>query len=121
MLKALVVDDSRQPADSLCLMLSLIEISARAAYGPRAAILAFQEEKPDVIFLDINMPTVDGFEMMSYIRREPGMSKVPIIIVTADDSPATAAKALQRGAVDVIVKPATVEAIEKALKTAKLL
>ena len=121
MLKALVVDDNRQPADSLCLMLSLLEISARAAYGPRAAILAVREEPPDILFLDINMPTVDGFEVMSYIRREPGMATVPIVVVTADDAPETAKKARQKGAVDVIIKPATAEALEKALKTARIL
>ena len=121
MLKALVVDDSRQPADSLCLMLSLLEINAYAAYGPRAALLAVSEDKPDIIFFDINMPAADGFEVMSYLRREPGMAKVPIVVVTADDSPQTGAKARQKGAVDVIIKPATVEALEKALKNAKLI
>ena len=120
MIKALVVDDNRQPADSLCLLLSLLDVNAHAAYGPRAAIIAVKEEVPDILFLDINMPMVDGYEVLSYFKREPRLANVPIVVVTADDSPETSKRARQRGALDVIVKPATLEAIEKTLHAANM-
>jgi len=65
---ALVVDDNRHTADMLCQMLSFLGMTAVPAYGPRAAILSLKETTPDAIFLDINMPGIDGFEIMAYLR-----------------------------------------------------
>lgn len=117
---ALVIDDSRIPADALCELLSLLDIQARVAYGPRAAILSLKDEAPDVIFVDINMPGVSGFEVMSFIRREPHLAKVPIVVVTVDDSLDTLFKARELGAVDVVIKPASIESLEKALQLAQI-
>lgn len=118
---ALVIDDSRSTADTLCLMLSALGVRARAAYGPRAALLLLAEDPPDIIFLDINMPGVDGFEVLAYLRREPRLVKIPVVVVTSDDQPETANKARRTGALLTIVKPATLEAIEGVLKKVKLL
>jgi CheY-like chemotaxis protein len=117
---ALVIDDNRQPADCLCQLLSLLEINARPAYSPRAGILALRQEIPDVVFLDINMPGVDGFEVLSYLRREPKLVKVPVIVVTADDQETTARRARQLGATDIIIKPASLDVLTKALEVAKI-
>jgi CheY-like chemotaxis protein len=120
MKKALVIDDSRQPADVLCKLLTLFDMRARAAYGARAGILALREEIPDIIFLDISMPGVDGFEVLAYMKREPRLAHVPVVVITGDDAPETAHRARNAGALDVIVKPATVDALEKVLQAAKL-
>jgi CheY-like chemotaxis protein len=118
---ALVVDDSQEMADSLCEMLKYLGIRAYPAYGPRAAMLALQRISPDVVFLDINMPGVDGFEVMAYLRRYPSMTNVPVIIVTSDDQPETAGRARRTGALLLIVKPVTLESLEGALKKAGLI
>jgi len=118
---ALVIDDNRQPADILCQLLTLLDVNARPAYGSRAAFYALKDEVPDIVFLDINMPGVDGYEVMSYLKREPRLFGIPIVIVTGDDSPETALKARQEGAIDVIVKPASLEALENALRAAKII
>lgn len=115
---ALVIDDSREAADSLCRMLSEFEISAYPAYGPRAAMLALQKITPDIIFLDVNMPGVDGFEVLAYLRRYPSLSGVPVVIVTSDDQPETEIKASKTGALLMIIKPATMDSIKGALMRA---
>jgi CheY-like chemotaxis protein len=117
---ALVIDDSRESASVLCELLSLLNIETRAAYGPREAILAL-EKTPDIVFVDINMPGIDGFEVMAYLRREPRLENVPMVVVTSDDQPETAARARRTGALDIIIKPASVEVLEKALRKAKLI
>ncbi len=117
---ALVIDDNRLPANTLCQLLTLFDVQARPAYGARAGILALQENPPDVLFLDICMPGLDGHEILAYLRREPQLIHIPVVVVTADDSLETARQARQEGAVDVIVKPATLEALETALKAAKI-
>ncbi|MFN2198736.1 MAG: response regulator [Anaerolineales bacterium] len=116
MISALVIDDNRQTADSLCDMLRLLEIQAMPLYGARTAVLELSKQVPDVIFLDINMPGVSGYEVLSYIRRDPRLRDVPVFMVTSDDQPQTAERARKTGALLTIVKPVTVEAIENALK-----
>ena len=121
MTKALVVDDIRLPADLLCQMLRLLDIDAHAAYGSTPAILYLSQVTPDVVFLDVNMPGVSGFEVLSFLKREPRMAYVPVIFVTADDSPETAARARNDGAIAVIIKPTSLEEIENVLKTANII
>ena len=121
MISALVIDDTRQTADSLCQMLSLLDVDAYVAYGPRAAIHSLNERIPDIIFLDINMPGVSGFEVLAYIRREPKFGNIPTVVVTSDDQKVTAQRARDEGAIDVVIKPATFEALESAIRSAGLI
>jgi CheY-like chemotaxis protein len=120
MTKALVIDDTQISADTLSQMLGLLGVEARAAYGPRAAMMALQSFQPDIIFLDVNMPGVDGFEVLSYLRRYPGLADVPVVFVTSDDQPETAGKLRRTGALLVIYKPASIDSLELALKKAGL-
>lgn len=117
---ALVIDDSRHTADTLCQMLNLLGVQAQPAYGPRDALLEIRKDPLDIIFLDINMPGVDGFEVLSFIQREPHLKKIPVVIVTSDDQPETEIKARETGALRLMLKPVTVEALEHVLKQMKL-
>jgi CheY-like chemotaxis protein len=118
---ALVIDDNKQTADALVQMLKIWEINARAALGPGAAMKILGEETPNIIFLDINMPGVDGFEVLSYLRREPRLSGLPVIVVTSDDQPETTQHALAGGANAVVLKPVMVGILEGALRTTGIL
>lgn len=118
---ALVVDDNRQTADSLCQMLALLGVEAAAAYGPRAALLALQQRQADIVFLDLNLPGIDGFEVLAYLRREPRFKDLPVVVITSDDQPETALKARRTGALLLMVKPVTMESLERALRTLKLI
>jgi CheY-like chemotaxis protein len=75
-----------------------------------------KEEIPDVIFLDLKLPGVDGFEILAYIRRLPRMEDTSVIVVTSDDQPETAEKAIQSGAIEVIIKPVSMDVLESALR-----
>jgi CheY-like chemotaxis protein len=121
MTKALVVDDCRLPADTLCQMLRLLDVEAHVSYGSTPAILFLSQVTPDVVFLDVNMPGVGGFEVLSYLKREPRMAQVPVVFVTADDSPETAAHARKEGAIALIIKPASIDEIEDVLRSAKII
>jgi CheY-like chemotaxis protein len=118
---ALVVDDNRSTADSLVRVLRALGIQARAAYGPGPGMTILSSEKPDIIFLDINMPGVSGFEILSYVGREPRLASVPVFVCTSDDQPQTRQQAINGGATDFLPKPVTVDVLEAALKKAKLL
>lgn len=117
MKKALVIDDIREMADGICQMLSLMDIQAVAAYNPISALMKVKEFVPDLVFVDIHMPGIDGVEVISYLRREPVFIDVPIIVVTSDDQKETRDQALKAGAVDVIIKPVSLEVLEKVVKS----
>jgi CheY-like chemotaxis protein len=121
MVTALVIDDNRHTADSLCQLLSLFDLDTRAAYGPRAAMEALREAIPQIVFLDLNMPGVSGFEVLGFLKREPRLLMVPVVVVTAEEERLTVDRAIREGALDVIIKPASVEALEDSLKKAKLI
>ncbi len=118
---ALIIDDSRNMADSLEKMVRLLGLEADVAYGPRTGMMQVRKRTPDVILLDISMPGVDGFEVMAYFRRIPALKDVPIIVVTSDDQPETAKKARVTGALTLIVKPPTLESLERAFQIAGIL
>lgn len=120
MSSVLVIDDNRLTADSLCQMLSVLGHAAHSVYGPRDAILRLREQPVDVILLDLAMPGVDGFELMSFFHREPALASIPVIVVTSDDQPETARRARRAGAKGVVVKPASVEGLESALRACGL-
>ena len=62
---------------------------------------------PDLILLDINMPDMDGYEVMTAIRKDDRLQYVPVIFLTADTEPETECRCLEAGAVDFITKPFT--------------
>jgi CheY-like chemotaxis protein len=113
---ALIVDDNRQMADGLASIVELLGVQAEVAYGARTGMMILKKRTPDVIFLDVNMPGVDGFEVMAYFRRLPQLKDIPVVIVTSDDQPETAQKAKDTGVLTLIVKPTSVEDIEHALR-----
>lgn len=113
---ALVVDDNRSTANSICRMLELLGVTARPAYGPRAAILHIERFIPDVVFLDINMPGVTGFDLMTYLRRDPRLENVHMVVVTSDDQPETARRARDTGALTTLIKPVDLDRLERVLR-----
>ena len=118
---AMVIDDNKQMADALVQMLNLWDIPTRIALSPSAAMAILVEATPQVVFLDINMPGVDGFEVLGYLKREPRLAGVPVIIVTSDDQPETSRRALAGGAAAVIIKPVMIDVLEETLKKSNVL
>jgi len=118
---AVIIDDNRTTADALLQMLTLLRIPGRVAYGSSPAISLLSSYTPSVILLDINMPGVDGLEVLGYLRREPRLLRVPVVVITSDDQPETRTRAMRRGANGIIIKPATLEALEKNLRRVGIL
>jgi len=113
---ALVIDDNRQTAEALVQMLKLWDLPARMALNPSSAMMLLGDVVPQIVFLDINMPGVDGFEVLGFLKREPRLLNVPVVVVTSDDQPETSRRAFNDGASAFVIKPVMVETIEAALK-----
>jgi CheY-like chemotaxis protein len=122
MTEALIIDDNRTTADALGQMLNVLGFKARVAYGSGAAMAMLAGGlTPKFICLDINMPGVNGIEILAYLRREPRLIPVPVFVITSDDQPETRRKVMKLGANGMIIKPATIDALEDVLKKVKFL
>ena len=122
MTEALIIDDNRTTADALGQMLNVLGIKTRLAYGSGAAMAMLASGfLPKFVCLDINMPGLDGTEILAYLRREPRLIPVPVFVITSDDQPETRRKVMKLGANMMIVKPATIDALEEALRKVKFL
>jgi PleD family two-component response regulator len=122
MTEVLIIDDNRTTADALGQMLNVLGFKARVAYGSGAAMTMLAGGfTPSFICLDINMPGVNGIEILAYLRREPRLIPVPVFVITSDDQPETRRKVMKLGANGMIIKPATIDALEEALKKVRFL
>jgi CheY-like chemotaxis protein len=102
-------------------MLQILDLTARVAYGSSPAMTMLGSLVPRFVCLDINMPGVDGTEVLAYLRREPRLMRVPVIVITSDDQPETRQRVMQGGAQAMLIKPATIDALEGAMKKAGVL
>src|SRR5262245_57482042 len=117
MTEALIIDDNRTTADALGQMLNVLGFKARVAYGSGAAMKILAGDfTPNFICLDINMPGANGLEILAYLRREPRLILIPVLVITSDDQPETRRKVMRLGATTMIIKPATIDVLEAGLK-----
>jgi len=116
-----IIDDKWLTANSLSKLVRLLGVNCEIAQGARAGVQLIRKRTPDVIFLDIHMPGVDGLEFLKYIHSQPQYAEIPIFVITSDDQPETAHQALESGARAVLIKPASLDELESVLKEAQLI
>lgn len=102
--RILLVDDD--PSVVHVLGRTLQEIGETVFEKTGAAALARVEaSQPDVILLDIEMPGLDGYDVLRRLQASPAMRRIPVLFITAHDSVEHQLRCLQEGAVDFIAKP----------------
>jgi two-component system sensor histidine kinase ChiS len=101
----LIVDDTPANLRLLSQILQDEMYTVRAALDGPSALKAVDSALPDLILLDIGLPDMDGFEVCEKIKSNPITASVPIIFISALDSPEDKVKALNAGGVDYITKP----------------
>jgi PAS domain S-box-containing protein len=80
--RVLVVDDNADGAASLAMLLKLEGHEAQVAHSGEAALESVERRQPDVVFLDIGMPGMDGYEVARRLRSRPGLTGLKIIALT---------------------------------------
>lgn len=75
---------------------------------------------PDLIFLDLKLPYKNGFEVLSWIRHNPELSNLPVVILSGSDEGEDQRQALRLGAQDYIVKPPAAEDLVRTIELAGL-
>ena len=100
----LLVDDSSNSLRRLSAILSP-EYDVRMAKEGRAALKLVENDKPDLILLDILMPGMDGFEVLARLKENPETGKIPVIFITGLADESDEEKGFLLGAADYIRKP----------------
>jgi CheY-like chemotaxis protein len=108
--KILVVDDSDDTREMMAKLLELESFLVITAENGRKGFDRAKAERPDIIITDINMPDINGIEMIKMLRSELEFSKVPIMAITAYGN-SVAAEAIQAGANHASTKPIEFESL----------
>ena len=100
----LVVDDD---TSNLALAQKILgkEYRIAAANSGAVALKYLENNCPDLILLDINMPEMDGFQVLEKMKQMERFTNIPVIFLTADNDPETETRCFETGAVDFVVKP----------------
>jgi CheY-like chemotaxis protein len=111
----LVVDDERDTADSLALLLGLWGYRAAVAYDAAAALDAARREAPAAALLDLAMPGVGGCELARGLHTLPGMDPAPLIAVTGYGRDEDRDRCWEAGIEHFLLKPADPDDLRRLL------
>jgi signal transduction histidine kinase/DNA-binding response OmpR family regulator/HAMP domain-containing protein len=115
--KVLIVDDDIRNIFSLTSVLESHDVEVlHAERGKDGILILEQTPDVDVALIDIMMPDMDGYETMQEIRKQPDLSEVPLIAVTAKAMKGDRQKCLDAGASDYIAKPVDIELLLALLR-----
>jgi DNA-binding response OmpR family regulator len=119
----LIIDDDVGFRDLLRIHLSGAGYHVRVAEDGVAGGRALLEQTPDLVVSDLNMPFLDGFELLRLLHGDKETASIPVILLSGRSDGDTMAKAVELGAADYLTKPVTrdqlLESIEACLRRAK--
>ncbi|OJJ10677.1 hypothetical protein BKI51_18790 [Alphaproteobacteria bacterium AO1-B] len=125
-MNVLIVDDDEDDVFLMCNAIDSrmgnypFQISRKVANDGVAGIeiaksLVGTDAAPDLMLLDLNMPRLDGFGVLSKVRETPELRHIPIVVITTTADPDTFDKATALGANGVVTKPRSAEAFDKII------
>jgi DNA-binding NtrC family response regulator len=112
----LVVEDDRSACEYLRLLLEEQGHTVRATGNGIEALVALEAGEYDLVISDINMPQMDGLELLTHLRQR--WPELPAVMLTANDDVSDVVEAVSRGAVNYLVKPAAASSVAAAVEKA---
>jgi DNA-binding response OmpR family regulator len=113
----MIIEDEPDAAEMFAEMMRVNNFRVVKMFSSGPAIPMISQEKPDVIILDVMMPDISGLEVLRYMRREPDLASIPVIIVSAKSMPSDIKSGFEAGATMYLTKPVgfhdLIEAVEK--------
>jgi two-component system response regulator RegX3 len=116
MYKAWIIDDDVDMCKAVGLMLVVVGVQARSFSNPvEAGKALLSNPPPDIIFLDLNMPKVDGAEFLKFVRGRYSKEELPVVMLSVESAETAVYTLLSAGANSFLVKPLDVDELRKAL------
>jgi len=117
----IVVEDEPDTAEMFAEMMSLMGYQVFKSYGGVRAIDLIADKKPAAVVLDLMMPDLSGLEVLRFMRRDPRLAEIPVVIVSAKGLPADVKRGLDAGASSYLTKPVSFndlrDAVEKVVRS----
>jgi len=114
-----IVDDDQEMSHAMSMMLKLLNFQATCFLNARNAVQSLQSgNPPDMMILDINMPEFSGLDLLEFLRRSPEWENMPIVMLSSEAADVTIDEAMDLGADSYVMKPTTLEELEKAIDLA---
>ena len=101
----LIIDDAKEARRVLDANLSHSGYKTLVADNGENGLAVLKDNQIDLIMLDIIMPVMDGIETLAVLKSAEDLKKIPVIMITADESTDTAVDCMQKGACSYITKP----------------
>jgi CheY-like chemotaxis protein len=114
--KILVVDDNPDAAELVSSLLLAQGHDVRSAHTAQEALLVAQEFQPELAFLDIGLPAMDGFELALALRALPNLDQCRLIAITGYDDAADRRRSKQVGFEAHLLKPIAMDTLERVLQ-----
>ncbi|PIE82541.1 MAG: two-component system response regulator [Cardiobacteriales bacterium] len=121
MTTVLIIDDSPTEAQFVTTMLEQEGYVVDWAIAADKGIKMAKEKKPNVILMDVVMPSMSGFQATRRLHKDPETKNIPIIMLTTKDQLSDKAWAKRNGAIDYLVKPPSKSELIRAIEAALLL
>jgi two-component system chemotaxis response regulator CheY len=115
--KVLIVEDSGTMRSLISSTLEEIRgVSVTEAENGFEALRILPKERFDMIITDINMPDINGLEIINFVKTNPNYEKIPVVIVTTEHGDEDRKKGLALGAAEYITKPFRPEDLRKVVQ-----
>ena len=100
-----IIEDEPDAAEMLAEMMRVSGFRVVKSYSSAPALDIISSEMPDVVILDIMMPDVSGLDILRFMRQEPKMAEIPVVVVSAKSMPSDIQTGLDAGASIYLTKP----------------
>jgi PAS domain S-box-containing protein len=111
----LVVDDNRDAADSLCMLLRFLGNTVHVVHDGPAALTAIKTYRPGVVLLDLGMPGMSGYEVANAVRLQPGFADITLVALTGWGQEEDRKRTLSQGFNHHLVKPVDINTLQALL------
>ncbi len=113
----MIIEDEPDAADLFAEMMRLNGHRVLKTYSSTPAMALIAQEMPDVIILDIMMPDISGLDVLRYMRNDPALASIPVVVVSAKATPQDIRNGLEAGASIYLTKPVSYVDLVNAVDT----
>ena len=114
--KILIVEDNKDSREILGLFITKIGCQVIKASNSKEAITYAETERPDLIFMDLDLPDADGIKTTTILKKNPKTSQIPIVALTAWISVLWQEKAEKVGIVTYLIKPVSPQILKETIE-----
>ena len=116
--KIVVIEDEPDTAEMFAEMMRLSGYQVVKSFGGSRAIKLIAEEKPAAVVLDLMMPDLSGLDVIRYMRRDPRLALIPVVVVSAKGLPSDVREGMEAGAAYYLTKPVAYQDLKAAVENA---